>query len=496
MTDVGPVSNAVRWYAELHFYQGGDMITYLATTWTARRKPVRLQSRVRFNGNLRVSHACAMGMVILGLIVGLTPDNQASAQVLNNRLVELLGNNCTGLGATGGSASFGANLNSICAFPGTGSTGTGGGGGAASVQASAASILNRTILQRLEETRAEGGQEGAQASSMMMNPFGVLTPGLFRGASMASSSSSTGNSSPGMLNLGTSTRWKGLGLFAAGFVESLDREVNVHQDGYKSTILGFTAGADYRFSRQVTAGVAMTYSNTNGDFRNGGNFSTNSYGFTVFSQYLPTDTSFVQLTAGYTNNSYMVARNSSLTLPTAGPDRSVTGISSSNSNGNIFNMGILTGYDHPIGMFTIGPRVGMNYSNTHIGDYQEQGGTGLELKYGDQYVNSVQSVLGVQGSAAVSTGFGVLVPQVNADYIHEFANSQRFINVQLAEDQRANPFQFRFQTDTPVRNYFNVGTGLIAVLPNGLQPFVNFRAMVGNNQFNNYAGTFGLRMEM
>ena len=138
----------------------------------------------------------------------------------------------------------------------------------------------------------------------------------------------------------------------------------------------------------------------------------------------------------------------------------------------------------------------MNYSNTHIGDYQEQGGTGLELKYGDQYVNSVQSVLGMQGTAVVSTGFGVLVPQVNADYIHEFANSQRFINVQLAEDQRANPFQFRFQTDTPVRNYFNLGTGLVAVLPNGLQPFVNFRAMVGNNQFNNYAGTFGLRVEM
>lgn len=444
----------------------------------------------------RIARAGAVGAVTFGLMLGLTPDNPASAQVLNNRLVELLGNNCSGLGVSGTSPGFGANLNNICAFPATASTGIGGGGGAASVQASAASILNRNILQRLEETRAEEGQEGAKASSMMMNPFGVLTPGLFRGASMASSSSLTGDSSPGMLNLGSSTRWKGLGLFAAGFVESLDREVNVHQDGYKSTILGFTAGADYRFSRQVTAGLAMTYSNTNGDFRNGGNFNTNSYGVTFFSQYLPTEKTFVQLTAGYTNNNFMVARNSSLTLPTAGAARTVTGISSSNSNGNTLNMGVLTGYDHPIGRFTVGPRVGMNYSNTHIGDYQEQGGTGLELKYGDQYVSSVQSVLGMQGTAAVNTGFGVLVPQINADYIHEFANSQRFINVQLAEDQRANPFQFRFQTDTPVRNYFNLGTGLVAVLPNGLQPFVNFRAMVGNNQFNNYAGMFGLRVEM
>ena len=30
----------------------------------------------------------------------------------------------------------------------------------------------------------------------------------------------------------------------------------------------------------------------------------------------------------------------------------------------------------------------------------------------------------------------------------------------------------------------------------GWQPFVQFRAMVGNNQFNNYAGIFGLRVEL
>ena len=457
------------------------------------------QRCVSFNWSRRISRASAMGAVILGLMLGLFPDNPASAQVLNNRLVELLGNNCSGLGAPFGSASFGTNLNNICQAPATGSTGAGGGGGAASVQASAASILNRTILSRLEEARAEEGQEGAKASSMRMNPFGALVPGLFLGAGMASPSSSTGDAGSGTLNFGSAARWKGLGLFASGFVESLNREVNVYQDGYKSTILGFTGGADYRFSKQVTAGLAFTYANANGDFRNGGNFSTNSYGVTLFSQYLPTDNSFVQLTAGYTNNNYMVARNSSLTLDDPGGGGrpvNVGGLSSSNSNGDLLRLGVLTGYDHPIGRFTVGPRVGMNYSNTHIHDYAEQGGTGLELQYGDQYVNSVQSVLGMQGSAAVSTGFGVLVPQVNADYIHEFANSQRFINVQLVEDQRANPFQFRFQTDTPVRNYFNLGTGLVAVLPNGLQPFISFRTMVGNNQFDNYGGTFGIRVEM
>jgi outer membrane autotransporter protein len=145
----------------------------------------------------------------------------------------------------------------------------------------------------------------------------------------------------------------------------------------------------------------------------------------------------------------------------------------------------------------------VNYSNTQIGDYTENGSTGIELKYNDQWINSLQSVLGVQGSAAFSTSFAVLVPQFNADYIHEFANSQRFIHVQFAQDLRGTPGfpgttprKFTFQNDVPVRNYFNLGTGLVMVLPNGWQFFTNFRAMVGNEHFNNYAGTFGLRVAL
>lgn len=251
-------------------------------------------------------------------------------------------------------------------------------------------------------------------------------------------------------------------------------------------------GGDYRISQQLTAGVAFTYSNTYGNFRQEGNFSTNAYDVTIFSQYLPTDRTFVQVTGGYSRSSYLVNRSNSLTLSNI----AVNGFSTSNSNGDIFKLGMLTGYDHPVGMFTIGPRAGINWTNTHINDYSENGSTGLELKYDDQYVNSLQSVLGVQGQAAISTDMGVLVPQVNGDYIHEFANSQRFLNVQYVQDLNPTPTKFRFQNDSPVRNYFNVGTGLLMVLPNGWQPFINFRAMVGNNQFNDYAGTFGLRVEM
>ncbi|MGE0642589.1 MAG: autotransporter outer membrane beta-barrel domain-containing protein [Nitrospira sp.] len=357
-------------------------------------------------------------------------------------------------------------------------------------------------MQRLDQITEEG-QQPKRSSSMLFNPMGFLSSGFGFNPSVSSpfyaATTGEGGSTATFMS-GSSSRWNGVGFFASGLVESLNRDITTFQDGYKSMIFGFTGGADYRFSNKLVAGLAFSYSNTDGDFRSGGNFSTNSYAGTLFASYLPTDRTFMQVTGGYTRNNYLVARAANVTIrDETNPSNillSKSDLASSSSNGNIFSLGLLTGYDHPIGRFTIGPRVGVNYSNTQIGDYTENGNTGVELKYNDQWINSFQSILGFQGSAAISTRFAVLVPQFNADYIHEFANSQRLITVQFAEDFRVNPTKFQFKNEVPVRNYFNLGTGLVMVLPNGWQCFMNFRAMVGNEHFNNYAGTFGLRVAL
>lgn len=461
------------------------------------------------NAMPRSRHLILLGALIFGLSQ-FCQLGQAYAQTLNQEVDRLIRDNCRallGANQVGITVGLGPNLAGLCSFQGGISGGAGTlpasstGGGAASVQGSAASILNRILLQRLEQTDEEQGQDHKRSSSITLNPFGSLLSGLGRGLSVSSpfyTLTASGGESGATFTSGSQSRWHGLGFFATGLIESLNRDVTTFQDGYKSNILGITVGGDYRFSKKLVAGLALSYSNTDGDFRSGGNFSTNSYGGLLFASYLPTDRTFMQVTAGYTRSNYLVARTADVSILNVLSNQSTTrsGPASSNSNGDVFNLGLLTGYDHPIGRFTIGPRAGVNYSNTKIGDYGERGRTGVELKYDDQWINSLQSVLGIYGSAAFNTSFGVLVPQLNADYIHEFANSQRFITVQFAEDFRANPTKFKFQNDVPVRNYFNLGTGLLMVLPNGWQPFVHFRAMVGNEQFNNYAGTFGLRIEL
>ena len=451
------------------------------------------------------AHSLRWNILIGGLFLLQLQALDASAQVLNNQVNALLANNCAGLG-TGGFPTpnltgLGQNLAAICNTPQTqGATSTGG--GAASVQGSAASILNRTFLGRLEDIKNEEREGAPQQSSMRFNPLGIMSMANVRNLNVTSpfyAATTGGGGSSASFATSSQSRWKGLGFFASGLVESLNRNISTFQDGYNSTILGFSAGVDYRFSKQFVAGLVGNFSNTDGDFDGGGRFSTNTYGGLAFALVMPTDKTFIQMTAGYSRNNYLVSRLATAlvsSVSVVGNDRTVNSFASSNSNGDVLNLGALTGYDHPIGRFVIGPRAGVNYSQTHIGNYAENGGGGIGLKYDDQYIHSMQSTAGIQGSTVYSTQVGVIVHQVNADYIHEFANSQRHIGVQFTEDQRANPTRFAFQNEVPVRNYFNLATGLMAVLPNGWQPFVNFRAMVGNNQFDNYAGTFGLRIEL
>lgn len=438
-----------------------------------------------------------VGLMCTVIQGGQIPD--ARAQVLDQAVNSLLANNCQNLLQGAGSAVLAPTLAAACTGgPGATGTGTSAGGGAASVQAAAVSILNRTVQLRLDGARAEAGQSTAGASSLTMNPFGLFLPSLSRGFGMDTSMNPTGGSSGAGFNIGNQGRWQGLGFFASGLVEAMNREVTTFQDGYKSTILGVTGGVDYRINRETVAGVAVNYANTHGDFENGGTFNSNSIGTTLFGSYVPTDRTFVQVTGGYANSNHLVGRLTRGFIPglAGGPDRLLSGTAGSSTNGDVFSANIITGYDHPVGALTIGPRIGFNYSNTHIHDYAETSGGGLGLKYEDQWINSIQSVVGLQAQMAFSTRFGVLVPQANANYIHEFANSQRLLGVSFVEDLRAAPTRFVFQNDVPDRNYFNVGTGLIAVLPNGWQSYVNFRAMLGHAQYDNYAGTFGLRVDL
>ena len=89
--------------------------------------------------------------------------------------------------------------------------------------------------------------------------------------------------------------------------------------------------------------------------------------------------------------------------------------------------------------------------------------------------------------------WGVVIPQANVAWVHEYFNDDRNIEASLVE---ASPSpKFTFKREPPARDWANIGLGVYAFLPNGLQPFVQFATMQGNENFVSYGGTTGVRLD-
>jgi outer membrane autotransporter protein len=283
----------------------------------------------------------------------------------------------------------------------------------------------------------------------------------------------------------------GLDFFLSGEFERFDKDLTRFEPGYDSNTWSGTAGADYRFSRLLTAGLALTYSRIDGDFdRSGGSFATNSYGALAYASVRPVANSFVDLVGGYARKDYSVDRSVSLSASSGAPIAG--GRATGDTNGNEYTAAAHAGYDFVFKNVTVGPRVGVDFSHTTIDGFSERGATGLELLYDRQERTSLTTTAGVFASVAFSTRLGVLVPQTTLEYVHEFEDNQRAIRFRFRDDPEN--FKFRFQTDPPDRDYFHLGAGLVMVLPSGWSPFINYRALVGYRSESSHTVTAGVRV--
>jgi uncharacterized protein YhjY with autotransporter beta-barrel domain len=116
-------------------------------------------------------------------------------------------------------------------------------------------------------------------------------------------------------------------------------------------------------------------------------------------------------------------------------------------------------------------------------------GAGTLFHYEDQVDESLTGTIGAQASMAFSTSFGVVVPQVSAEYVREFLDDRETFT---ATDAGGT---FDYVGDQPDRNHFNVGGGVVVLLPNGVFPFINYEAELANYLQETHTVTGGVRLE-
>jgi len=283
---------------------------------------------------------------------------------------------------------------------------------------------------------------------------------------------------------------RGLSVFGSADYQWADKGITEFEPAWERDTYGGTIGADYLLGGgKFLVGAAFSYLHQTTIFgRNAGNVEIDGYGPTIYASFFPKDNIFVDGYFGYMRRDYSTERRFDVRLPGFG----IVGTSHGDTDSNEFKAGLNSGIDFYIGKLTIGPRLGIDFKENQIAGYTETGGTGLELIFDSQTQQSLTSKLGVFASWALSMGWGVLVPQGTLEWRHEFKDNQRTMFFSFVEDLSGQ--KFAFQSDKPDRDYFNASLGVVALLPNGLAPFLNVRQLFGYTAQSSTTVTAGLRV--
>jgi outer membrane lipase/esterase len=304
-----------------------------------------------------------------------------------------------------------------------------------------------------------------------------------------------------------------LGVFANGTFTGGDKDATSREAGFDFKTYGATLGADYRFTNNFVLGVTFNYQSTNIDFDNssflntpdGGGIDTHSFGFSIYGTYYVSNQFYVDGIFNFGRNHYDIDRRIIYSIPSTNRAGEITGgttlvnqTAQGDTNSTQYSFSVGAGYDFNVRGFTITPFVRLEYSRLDVSGYQESidntaNGFGLALAFDDQNVESLLHVLGVQASYAISTGIGVLLPQVRAEWRHEFKNDARTITSRFVFDPLRTPLAL--VTDSPDRDFFALGVSLSATFRGGVAAFVSYEPVIGLADVTSHSVVGGIRFE-
>ncbi|MGH7801374.1 MAG: autotransporter domain-containing protein [Thermodesulfobacteriota bacterium] len=289
-----------------------------------------------------------------------------------------------------------------------------------------------------------------------------------------------------------------LGIFVNGSYNFGDRDQSTTQNGFDFNIFDVTGGVDYRFTNNFVLGVAFTYVRTDIDLDlSAGSLDTNAYYGSVYGSLYILDNFYIDGLANFGWIDYNSKRNINFTVDGTTVNQTANG----DTNGFYYAFSANAGYDFHFEGLTFGPLGRFNYSQANIDGFQETiegggAGTGLALDVDDQDAKSLTTALGAQASYAISTGWGVFLPQVLFEWVHEFedpgSTSATFV---AGGGLGINP-TINVQGEDPDRDTFNLGGGISAVFPHGISAFAYYESILGWEDVTSYYISGGIRFEL
>jgi outer membrane lipase/esterase len=259
-----------------------------------------------------------------------------------------------------------------------------------------------------------------------------------------------------------------------------NQDDTAREPGFDFHTVGATVGADYRFTDQFILGLAGSYLRTSLDLDgSAGDSRANGYSLSAYTNYYILEKLYVDGIATFGWNTYDTERNN-----TDG-----NGTARASTDGPQYSFSVGSGYDFNVGPFAFGPAVRVDYVRVHIDSYHETGAGPSNARIDSQTIESLTTNVGGQARYVVSTAWGVLSPFVRAEWVHEFMGDNGTVTA------RVGSTVVTLQTNTPDRDYLNLGIGTSATFKKGVSAFIDYDVVLGRTNFTSHAFTGGVRIE-
>jgi outer membrane autotransporter protein len=339
------------------------------------------------------------------------------------------------------------------------------------------------IASRLAALRS--GASGAALSGLAFNIKGESVPGTVLAELLGPDARGGGASADPVVG----AKW---GAFVSGTLGGGEKKRTDREEGFDFQTLGLTAGADYRFTNTFVLGAALGYANTALDLnRNGGDLDAGGISLSLYGTWYQTERLYVDAVLNYGSNNYDMTRKVDYTVGAT----TVSKTARADTDSGLLALSLGGGYEVATQSgITAEASVRFTYVDSTIDGYNETGADELNLKLKDQNIDVLTSSLGGRVSWPFSLKWGVLVPQFNLSWEHEFDDGAHQIKGSFVADRFQT--RFAFDTDEPDRDYFGLSLGVSAIWPGGSTAFAQYQSTLGRDNFSDYNVALGLRVEL
>lgn len=301
-----------------------------------------------------------------------------------------------------------------------------------------------------------------------------------------------------------------VGWFVEGNYNTGDRDQTPNEDAFDFDVTSATIGLDYNIGSFVV-GVSAGYDTYEADFEPsalvaGGDLAVDGYSGTVFGAWFA-GRLFVDAIVNYGSLSSDLTRRvvyaPAVADPTLGTDRTIVG----SPDGDYLTAGATAGVDFAPGGWDVSTSLSLTYRDVSIDGYDETDlapAGGLALRFAEQDIESLRTILALAVSRSISRPFGVLAPVLRLEWHREFEDDVRVLQAKyVVEDTLGTSAPqdfgpaciscFGIPTDEPDTDFGVAGVGLTLTFTRRVQAFAYFERVVGLTDLDSNSIALGVR---